>query len=325
MNSLVSNDLESWIPWKWADTLCQWLYTGNKKFTEPFFDDTVSACKSLDENRTLYKIVSDLDIMEEWANGINALTPSLVIFHVSRCGSTLLSQLLSLDENHIVLSQVPFFDELLRLPYSKQRVDVKTSDGYFNAAIKYYGQKKGGNEKYLFIKTDSWHLHFYRRLRALFPSVPVVLLYRDPLEVIQSQQRQRGIHSVPGMIEQEVFDFAKDQGHETNLDIYMANVLHGYFKIMIDIAVNDPLSLPVNYKEGIHSILKKISAFTGLDVAAEVEAFAERSRFHAKHPHQLFKEEYTELAIQDYLLPVLQLYHRLDTISLSSHLSDTST
>ena len=117
MRSVPSNELKNWVPWKLSNTLCEWLYTGNKKFTEPFFDDTISVCRNLDENRKPYKVVSDLQIMAEWAGDINALVPSAIIFHVSRCGSTLLSQLLGLDETHIVLSEVPFFDELLRLPY----------------------------------------------------------------------------------------------------------------------------------------------------------------------------------------------------------------
>ena len=319
MSSMPSNELKYWIPWKRCNSLCQWLYTGTRKFTEPFFDDTISACRSLDENRQRYKVVSDLDIMAEWANEMNTLSPSVIIFHVSRCGSTLLSQLLGLDESHIVLSEVPFFDELLRLPYAKQPVEAKTADNYLEAAIAYYGQKKIGNERYLFIKTDSWHLHFYTRLRALFPSVPFVLLYRNPLEVMYSHQRQRGMQSVPGIIEQEVFDFSKEQSSKPGLDVYLANVLSGYFKIMIEITKGDPLALPVNYKEGMDSILKKIEAFTGLPVAKATELFTERRRFHAKHPRQLFKEDHKEFAMQDYLQPMLELYQQLDGISLQKY------
>ena len=186
-----------------------------------------------------------------------------------------------------------------------------------NAAIKYYGQKRSGNEKHLFIKTDSWHLHFYAQLRALFPSVPFILLYRNPFEVIHSHQKQRGMQSVPGIIEPEVFGFSKEQINEPNLDVYMANVLTGYFSIMIEITKSDPLALPVNYKEGMNSILKKIDAFAGLHITKETEKlFTERSRFHAKHPHQLFAEDHKEFPIPGYLAPVLQLYQQLDAISL---------
>ena len=316
MRSLASHELKNWVPWKLSGTSCEWLYTGYKKFTEPFFDDTILVCRNLDENRKRYKVVSHLEMLPEWADDIKTLIPSVIIFHVSRCGSTLLSQLLALDENQIVLSEVPFFDELLRLPYKEHAVEIKIADNYLKAAIKYYGQRKSGNEKYLFIKSDSWHLHFYGRLRALFPLAHFILLYRNPLEVIQSHQKQRGMQSVPGIIEPAVFGFSKEID-EPNLDLYMANVLKSYFRVMIEITKNDPLALPVNYNEGMNNILKKITAFTGLPVTKETEELiTERSRFHAKHPHRLFIEDYKEVATPGYLLPVIQLYEQLDTINL---------
>jgi hypothetical protein len=320
MSSVPPNELKGWIPWKLSNTLCEWLYTGSKKFTEPFFEETVSVCRNLDENRKPYKVLSHLQVMLEWAGEMDTLVPSTIIFHVSRCGSTLLSQLLGLDETHIVLSEVPFFDELLRLPYKKKPTDVTIASNYLNAAIKYYGQKRSGREKCLFIKTDSWHLHFYNQLRSLFPSVPFILLYRNPLEVILSHQRQRGMQSVPGIIEPEVFGFSKEQVHEPNLDVYMANVLTGYFCIMIEIAKSDPLALPVNYRDGMSSIIKKINALHSLHITEDTEKlFIERSRYHAKHPHQLFTEDYKEFSPPGYLLPVLQLYRQLDAVSLLRH------
>jgi hypothetical protein len=319
MHSVASHDLRNWVPWKLSHRSCEWLYTGDKKFTEPFFDDTISVCRNLDENRKRYKVLSHLEMLSEWADDINTLIPSVIIFHVSRCGSTLLSQLLALDETHIVLSEVPFFDELLRLPYKENAIETKIAGNYLNAAIKYYGQRKSGNEKDLFIKSDSWHLHFYNQLRALFPLAHFILLYRNPLEVIQSHQKQRGMQSVPGIIEPAVFGFSK-KVDEPNLDLYMANVLTGYFRVMIEITKSDPLALPVNYKEGMNNILKKITAFTGLPVMKKTEELInERSRFHAKHPHRLFAEEYKEVATPGYLLPVIKLYEQLDNINFLKH------
>ena len=119
MNCSPSDEMANWVPWKLSGTLCEWIYTAGKKFTEPFFSDTISVCKNFSENRSSYKVATDLEIMSEWSSPINSIYPSAIIFHVSRCGSTLLSQLLALDEKHIVLSEVPFFDELLRLPFKK--------------------------------------------------------------------------------------------------------------------------------------------------------------------------------------------------------------
>ena len=255
--------------------------------------------------------------MADWAGDINALRPTAIIFHVSRCGSTLLSQLLALDEKHIVLSEVPFFDDLLRLPFKESPAETKIGIDYLAAAIKYYGRKRTGKEEQLFIKTDSWHIHFYDRIRNLFPSVPCILLYRNPQEVMLSQKRQRGMQSVPGIIEPEVFGFSGQEVHETNLDAYMAKILESYYKKMKEIIARDPLTLPVNYKEGIKNIMAKVYAFTGMELTEKTEAlFAERSHFHAKHPQQVFEEDYEEFSKPGYMIRVLQLYKSLEDIRL---------
>ena len=93
----------------------------------------------------------------------------------------------------------------------------------------------------------------------------------------------------------------------------------GIGRRMIEITKDDPLALPVNYNEGMDSILKKMEAFTGLPIAKETELFTERRRFHAKHPRQLFKEDHKEFEMQDYLQPVLELYQQLDGISLQKY------
>ncbi len=254
------------------------------------------------------------------ADEINSLDPSAIIFHVSRCGSTLLSQLLSLDEKHIVLSEVPLFDELLQLPYKEDAIDIKIADDYLRAAIKFYAQKRNGKETHLFIKTDSWHLHFYKRLRNLFPSVPFILLYRNPTEVILSHQKQRGLQSVPGLIDPAIFGFSKRCLEETDLDLYIANVLETYFEKMVEISILDPLTLLINYEEGINSMMKKICHCTGIDLTEKVSGqFENRSRFDAKHPQQLFTKDHTNYNVPDFLLPAFELYKNLDEINLNKH------
>ena len=317
MNLSPSDEIANWLPWKLSGTLCEWIYRADKKFTEPFFSDTISVCKSFPENRSSYKVITDLEIMSEWSGTINAINPTAFIFHISRCGSTLLSQMLSLEESNIVLSEVPFFDELLRLPY-KDPIDRMLANDYLVAAIKLYGRKKSRDESQLFIKTDSWHLHFYEQLRDLFPSVPFILLFRNPLEVIHSHQKQRGMQSVPGMIEPGVFGFSEEQLKETNLDAYMTNVLEGYFKKMIEISKADDNTLLCNYNEGMNTVLKKINSFLSLNIVPANESIMrERAVFHAKHPQQLFIGDLKKFNASDFMMPLLQSCQELENIRLA--------
>lgn len=319
MNALSTYAIKSMVPWKLlnqaSEPICQWLYTGGKSFTEPFFDDTISVCRRLDENCKSFKSVSDLPIMQEWASELKPVIPSAIIFHVSRCGSTLLSQLLALDESNIILSEVPVFDEILRLPFKNKTFDNSAVSALLKAAVNLYGLPKTGLEKQVFIKADSWHIHFYKSLRDLYPTVPFIFLYRNPWDVVLSQQRQRGMHSVPGIIEPEVFGFSKEQINEPNFDRYMTSVLEGYFNQMIEITKSDSQVFPVNYASGMNNIFKKIYGLLDLVITPKVDDLLdERSRFHAKHPHQLFQEDNKEKIAPSYVMPVMKLYHQLDNM-----------
>ena len=213
MDVTISSMLENWVPYKLTsgeDRLqCEWMYTGDKEFTEPFFDETISKC------RQLYcrdrKSVSSVDILSQWSNEIESVPPSAFIFHVSRCGSTLASQLLALDRGNIILSEVPFFDALLRKSIAGESL---------KAAISFYAPVKKDRRR-LFIKTDSWHVFFYKQIRNLYPATPFVLLYRRPDEVMRSQQKRRGMHAVPGLIESSLFGFEKEEVYQMTQDEYL--------------------------------------------------------------------------------------------------------
>jgi len=290
-----------WIPYKLVpdngQQLCRWLQIHDTPFSDPFFADTISKCMS---HGLRYHSVSTVNLLPAWANDIDAVEPSAFIFHISRCGSTLLSQLLDVSPQHIVLPEVPFFDELLRggIPALKP-------------AIQFYGQKRTGAETHLFIKTDSWHVCFYKTLRELYPSVPFILLYRHPQEVLRSQPKKRGMHAVPGVIAAEIFGF--DAEPVTDLDVYMSKVLERYLSLFEEIIHTDERSLLVNYNQGMMNVAEAVARFTGVELGEEDRKKMEtRCRYNAKYPDQVFSEAAIDSAPPAYLQQSMELYHRLE-------------
>ena len=158
---LTLTSLEQWVPHKLiihnGQWLCRWLNVGDTPFSEPFFEDTISKCRS--NGVPPYHSVSHVELLPEWAGNLGSVQPSAFIFHISRCGSTLLSQLLGIQRGNVVLSEVPVFDELLR---------AQVAPEILKAAIDFYGQKRTGDEQRLFIKTDSWD---GCRIFALWPGL----------------------------------------------------------------------------------------------------------------------------------------------------------
>jgi hypothetical protein len=306
MNANISTALESWLPYKLTfnedQPYCEWLFTGDKDFTEPFFDETIAKCRQLHYRKR--KSISTIEILPFWSNEIESVPPSAFIFHVSRCGSTLASQLLALDSTNIVLSEVPFFDEMLRKNIPRQLL---------KAAMAFYAPAKS-DRKRLFIKTDSWHIFFYQQIRELFPQTPFVLLYRRPDEVMRSQQKKRGMHAIPGLIEPSLFGF-EEGVHTMNLDEYLGAVLEKYFQAFLDILEKDPLAIPVNYNEGPIAMVEKIAAISGTPLSSDVmKKIKDRAMYHAKYPGQVFAEEAVRGPLPDYCKAAYDKYEVLEKI-----------
>lgn len=286
--------LRNWIPYKLVNLdgqlQCHWLNAREMPFAEPFFDESVVKIKGLNSEHAGISSVSDLALFEEWSNDLDAIEPSAFIFHISRCGSTLVSQLLTESSEHIVLPEVPFFDDLLRLPYQYSDFAAQTTSRLLTAAMKYYGQKRRGMEQHLFVKADSWHLFFYEQLRQLYPNTPFVLMYRNPNEVFSSLKRVPALQSVPGLIEPEVFGFDSDEVPQEQ-DIYIAQVLEKYLQQYHKIIATDNKFLLLNYSEGPMPMIKKIAAFSHITLDAQnIATMEERSRYHSKKPGEAFSE-----------------------------------
>src|SRR5258705_13622399 len=111
MSESIASAIKNWIPYRLfeegGENYCRWLYLGDEKITEPFFEETIGKCRVLPENsRWLTRCVSSLEVLPEWAQQVETISPTAFIFHISRCGSTLVSQLLGLQPVNIVLSEV---------------------------------------------------------------------------------------------------------------------------------------------------------------------------------------------------------------------------
>jgi hypothetical protein len=315
----ILNTLHQYLPYKLqqrdGQMLCHWLNTNNNAFTEPFFYETIGKIKSSLRGQNVSS-VSTLEMLKIWAEDIEAIAPTAFIFHVSRCGSTLLTQLLSTDEQNIVLSEVPFFDNLLRAPYQPSGISKQEAAILLKAAFKFYGQKRAGNETHLYVKLDSWHINFYQELRELFPDVTFIMLYRKPNEVLDSHRKLRGMQAIPTVIEPAIFGFTAEDLTVNNLDAYLAKVLACYFEKFLEITENDPHCILLNYNEGIMTMVDRIASFAGIEFdAGQLASMHERSKFHSKFPDQAFNEDRGQ-EISPYLEKVMKLYEQVEQMRL---------
>jgi hypothetical protein len=316
---MPENEVVNWIPYRLdfdeSELICDWLYLNDKKFVEPFFEETTTKCKVFEENRKNFKSKSTLDGMIHFSEKIAYLAPKAFIFHVSRCGSTLLAQLLSLDEQNIVLSEPPILDEVIReITFKKPEISDQKIDEVILAIVKILGQKRSENDKNLFVKLDSWHILFYEKLRKLFPDTPFLFSFRQPDQVIKSQLKLPGMHAMPGVIQPELFGFNFTEIIAIPRQEYIVKVLEKYFENLLEIKKNDNNTLFLDYISGNLINLDKIESFLGLSFESSIKnKMIERMKFHSKEPNTIFEEIQVEVSIPDYQKRVFELYNSLKT------------
>jgi hypothetical protein len=289
---------------------CRWLFVGDMRFTDPFFEDTTSRCLSLPENSFAPPWITPLGRLAEIAAECDALEPSAFVFHISRCGSTLVSQLLGLDDACVTLSEVPFFDQLMRARFRPGTADVTM---HLPAAIRLHGRRRTGGERTLVVKLDSWHTGFHAELRALYPRTPFILLYRHPAAVVRSHRKRPGMHAVRGVIEDAVFGFRPGESAAFPPDAHLPRVLAFYFETFLAIARSDSHSLLVQYQPDMIPAVETIARFSGIEISpSQREKMRARAAFHAKRPGEEFHEAPPDGAASEALAECIARYEETE-------------
>lgn len=286
--------LKNWIPYhigfEGGQWHVDWLDLGDHHIQEPFFDETISICRARMRMRSRFHPQSDLAFLLQAAAGVKSLTPTAFIFHVSRCGSTLLSQALAAAQDHIVIAEAPLLDQVLRMREKDVSLTEQELKGVFLAAIQLMGKQRTGREKHYFIKLDSWHLHFYALLREWFPDTPFYFLSREPAAVLASHYKRRGIHGIPGYILPAVFAIELKPAHFEDFNLYTATVLGGYYdRLKRYHALNFPHNHFYDYRWGMQGMVPHFQRAIGLEFLKP--AMIDRIAFHSKYPDRPFQTE----------------------------------
>ena len=288
--------LANWIPFQLNYSAkdswnLKWMHLENVRMTHPFFDETIHVCRCKQREKSNSESLSTPDFML-WADqDLESLAPGAFIFHVSRCGSTLLSQAFSAPEENIVIAEAPLFDEILRATEKQPDLHKSTLEAWFKSAIKFTGQKRNFKETNYIIKLDSWHIHFYELLREWYPQTPFFFLYRQPDEVIASHDKRRGLQAVPGMINDNLLKTGQSASFGGDFNSYTAQVLEQYFLKLQNIhAEAHPENFFFNYADGSKKMVESFSQFTGIPVRNPEET-NKRLGFHSKSSEEIFKPE----------------------------------
>src|SRR6185437_2103705 len=145
---------KGWVPldagWRAGEFCVDWCHLGDAPLREPFFDDTLAKCLALPFNQ-LFRPRTAIAALGDWARSEPGLAPSGFIFHMSRCGSTLVAQMLAALARSVVLAEAGPIDAVLRAADGREAPDDDRRALWLRWMVSALGQRRRGDEDRLFI------------------------------------------------------------------------------------------------------------------------------------------------------------------------------
>jgi hypothetical protein len=257
----------------------QWMDMSGVSLAEPFFQQTVERLR--DGRRELF---TEFDVLLQLEKQLDSVPPTGFIFHSSRCGSTLVSNACRAINNSIVLSEANAIDKLIARLITDPG-DVKTSlySVFLRGVVHALAQRRADNEEHLFIKFACCSFALIEQVKRIWPNVPWLFLYRDPVETIVSNLNdvppwlldndRRVLASITGASPAEVA--------EMSLEELCARTIGSLFSTAHRLANGDELLL--NYKQLSVPVISSVLRFFKVSPSAtELETIEHGSQIYSK-------------------------------------------
>ena len=225
-----------------------------------------------------------LDVTLQQIDFLPDVVPSGFIFHLSRCGSTLVSRSFALLTQCRVLSESPLLTQILLDSNLSETEKAKALRLSINLQGRLYKQ-----ERHLMIKWNAWDLQFWPLILSLYPSVAVLLLVREPLEILASHQKSAGFHMVRHDRGQ-LFPLLHQAARLSPLE-YRSSVVQLLLKYGLTMAQLQRVLL-IDYSELLPAICGKIAQWFGISLRPEdLESCLQSQAMHSKQPELQFKPD----------------------------------
>lgn len=278
-------DLALWTPIRLIlqppEAAIDWCDLRGIGFEEPFFDQTVARWTTGEAPRAVLR--TSLQALAA-LDGATSLDPSGLIFHMSRCGSTLLSRLLSTLPGTVVASEPGPINALLET--DPELVNETARAEVLRLLIRALGRVRSGTERRFVVKLSSWNVRLLPLFRLAFPDTPWVFVHRRPVEVMASI-----LAGPPGWM--QLRHYPRRAEYLFGLDPFAlpampaeefcARVLAAMLEAWL--AHADASAITVDYRDLPGAAWHRIAPALGLLAGAEdITRMAEEARYYAKDP-----------------------------------------
>jgi hypothetical protein len=260
-----------------------WAYFAGAALAAPFYAQDARRVAASPFNR-LFRYRTGLDdFLRRAPQGLKP--PDGLVFHMSRCGSTLVARMLAALPATDVVSEAPPLDMAATIAAGADRPGGTETDGADALLRAMAGALGGAAADRLLLKLDSWHAILLPLYRRAFPATPWLFLYRDPVEVLVSLMATPSAETTPDG--RPPFFPGVESGPGVDRLDYCARVLALRCEAAID-ALGKGGGLAVNYSR-LPGAAPDILAHFGIEAGpAEQAAMAAAALRDAKAPERAF-------------------------------------
>jgi hypothetical protein len=277
-------DLARWTPIGLSlappEPAIDWADLREIRFAEPFFDQSVQRWAAGPLAHPLIRTgLAELAALDSE----KSLDPAGFIFHLSRCGSTLVSRLLSTLPGMIVAAEPAPINALLET--DPARVHEAAQIEVLRLLIRALGRVRFGDEARYVVKLSSWNVRRLALFRRAFPAVPWIWIQRRPEAVMASiLAGPPGWMQLRGQPERVSALFGLDPA-PAGLDAaaFCARILASMLEAWLKTA--PPEALVLDYQDLPQAVWTEAAPCFGLQLqAGDVERMADEARYDAKDP-----------------------------------------
>lgn len=280
---LLQTFIPAGVSWREGRPVVSLAHLGERRLVEPFFEQTIDVCKR--SPGALPPRELPLDELGALVDAAPALPLAGIVLHVSRCGSTLLSQMLAAMPSNVVASEPPALDPLIRPPGTP---DADAQVRWLRWMVAALGQRRREGDERVLVKLDCWHTLALPLVRRAFPGVPLVFVYRDPLEVVVSLYRRPGRQLLAAVVSPPTYGIDFVEAMTISREQYAARVVGAILQAALAEAKSGSLRL-VDYTELPRAALSIARDTFGIvPSGADEQAMRDAARRDVKRPSVRF-------------------------------------
>jgi hypothetical protein len=287
----VSAPLAGWTPvrlgWAGGRAVVDWIRIGDVPFADPFFEQTVESAMRAPFNLAFRRRLPIESI--PLGEAVDNFRPAGLIFHMSHCGSTLISAMLRAVARNTVIVESAAIDGAVWAGLRQPELGFEQRARLLRAIAAAIAYPRPGP---VFLKLHALHALHLPLFASAFPGTPWAFVFREPVAVLVAQARRTGSELLQGVYPPDALGSDAATAHALPAGEYVARALATVCDSAIGHASDTGTGSFLDYATLPGAVFDRW--LPALDVTYESEeraAMSGAATFDAKAPSRIFRSD----------------------------------